>query len=46
MPVWMNRPDVEWDDVSCTTTVVVDVARGSYDDRAGTVLEAPLLAPG
>jgi 3-oxoacyl-[acyl-carrier protein] reductase len=44
MPVWMNRPDVEWDDVGCTTRVVVDVARGRYDDRGGSVLEAPLLA--
>jgi NAD(P)-dependent dehydrogenase (short-subunit alcohol dehydrogenase family) len=45
MPVWQNRTDIVWDDVASTTTVVVDVARGRHDDRAGTVLEAPLLAP-
>jgi 3-oxoacyl-[acyl-carrier protein] reductase len=41
MPVWMNRPDVVWDDVSSTTQVVVDIARGRYDDRHGAVIDAP-----
>lgn len=41
MPVWNDV--TEWDDVSATTRVVIDVARGSYDDRAGTILDAIAL---
>jgi 3-oxoacyl-[acyl-carrier protein] reductase len=43
MPVWEGTTD--WDDARSTTTVVVDVACGRYDDRHGTVLDAPGLAP-
>ncbi|MFN2524557.1 MAG: SDR family NAD(P)-dependent oxidoreductase [Mycobacteriales bacterium] len=46
MPVWRDRPEQVWDDVAATARVVVDVARGRYDDRAGTVLDAPALAGG
>lgn len=44
MPVWRDRPDQVWDDAAATAQVVVDLARGRYDDRAGTVLDAPSLA--
>jgi 3-oxoacyl-[acyl-carrier protein] reductase len=42
MPVWADV--TVWDDAAATATVVVDVARGRYDDRAGTILDAPELA--
>jgi NAD(P)-dependent dehydrogenase (short-subunit alcohol dehydrogenase family) len=38
MPVWGDVTD--WDDPRAAATVVVDVARGRYDDRAGTALDA------
>lgn len=38
MPTWDNVAD--WDDASATATVVVDIARGRYDDCAGTILDA------
>ena len=44
MPVWRDSPDVTWDDASATARVVVDVALGRYDDRSGTMLDAPELA--
>jgi 3-oxoacyl-[acyl-carrier protein] reductase len=44
MPVWSSRSDVVWDDAAATARVVTDIARGRYDDKAGTVLDAPLLA--
>lgn len=43
MPVWANG-DPAWDDVAATSRVVVDIARGRYDDRSGDVLDAPALA--
>jgi NAD(P)-dependent dehydrogenase (short-subunit alcohol dehydrogenase family) len=42
MPAW--RGVTEWDDAAATATVIADVARGRYDDRAGTVLDAVELA--
>ena len=44
MPVWTSNPDTAWDDAQLTARVVTDVARGRYDDRAGELLEATLLA--
>lgn len=44
MPVWADDPAVRWDDAASTATVVRDVALGRYDDRHGTVLDAPALA--
>ena len=41
MPVWDDVTD--WDDPQATARVVVDVARGRYDDRHGEVLDAPVL---
>ncbi len=38
MPTWDNVAD--WDNASATATVVVDIARGRYDDCAGTILDA------
>lgn len=38
MPVWDDV--TEWDDPHAAARVVVDVARGRYDDRSGTVLDA------
>ncbi|MCU1672697.1 MAG: 3-oxoacyl-ACP reductase [Frankiales bacterium] len=46
MPVWRDRPEQVWDEAAATARVVVDVARGRYDDRAGTLLDAPSLAGG
>lgn len=43
MQVWASRPDVHWDDPDVTAHAVTDIARGRYDDRAGTVLDAPVL---
>lgn len=43
MPVWRDRPDLTWDAPSATSTVVVDAALGRYDDRSGSVLDAPAL---
>ena len=42
MPVWDDV--TEWDDASASAHVVVDVACGRYDDRAGTILDAVALA--
>ena len=42
MPAWRDVTD--WDDPAATARVVVDVARGRYDDRAGAVLDAVALA--
>ncbi|MGB8651020.1 MAG: SDR family NAD(P)-dependent oxidoreductase [Mycobacteriales bacterium] len=44
MEVW--RGNTEWDDPAATARVVVDVAHGRYDDRAGQLLDAPALAGG
>jgi short-subunit dehydrogenase len=44
MPVWTTRDDVQWDDPAATARVVTDIARGRYDDRVGSVLNAPELA--
>ena len=43
MPVWRDVPEDSWAPASATASVVVDVARGRYDDRAGTLLDAPEL---
>ncbi len=42
MPVW--RDVTEWDPPEAAAQVVADVAAGRYDDRHGTVLDAPALA--
>lgn len=42
MPIWDDVTD--WDDASVVAGVVVDAACGVYDDRHGTVLDAPALA--
>ncbi|MCU1599669.1 MAG: 3-oxoacyl-ACP reductase [Frankiales bacterium] len=44
MPTWDDV--TAWDDPAATATVVRDVALGRYDDRHGTVLDAPALAAG
>ncbi len=44
MPVWSDV--TEWDDPAATARVVTDAACGVYDDRHGTVLDAPTLARG
>ena len=41
MPVWDDVTD--WDDAAASARVVVDVARGRYDDRSGTLLDAVAL---
>lgn len=41
MPVWSDV--TEWDDAAATARVVTDAACGRYDDRHGTVLDAPAL---
>ena len=46
MPVWRDRPDLVWDPAEATASVVVDVALGRYDDRSGSVLDAPALFRG
>ena len=46
MAVWQDRPDLHWDDASAAATVVVDVAAGRYDDRGGSVLDAPAETAG
>jgi hypothetical protein len=45
MPVWDDVADDAWDDPAATVQVVLDVARGRYDDRCGELLDAPALAP-
>jgi NAD(P)-dependent dehydrogenase (short-subunit alcohol dehydrogenase family) len=42
MPVWDDVQ--EWDDPALTARVVVDAAKGRYDDRSGQVLDAVALA--
>ncbi len=42
MAVWAGQ-DTVWDDASASGRVVVDVALGRYDDRAGEQLDAPAL---
>jgi hypothetical protein len=42
MPVWDDV--TEWDPAEAAAQVVVDVARGRYDDRSGTLLDAVELA--
>ena len=44
MPVWSDV--TEWDDPAATAAVVTDAACGGYDDRHGTVLDAPALVRG
>lgn len=46
MPVWRDVPDDGWTPASATSRVVVDVARGRYDDRSGDLLDAAALADG
>ena len=38
MPVWDNV--IEWDDASRAGHLVADIARGRYDDRCGSLLDA------
>ncbi|HUR15517.1 MAG TPA: SDR family oxidoreductase [Mycobacteriales bacterium] len=42
MPVWDDVTD--WDDPGASARAVVEVARGRYDDRSGTVLDAVALS--
>jgi NAD(P)-dependent dehydrogenase (short-subunit alcohol dehydrogenase family) len=42
MPVWDDV--TEWDPADASARVVVDVAKGRYDDRSGTLLDAVELA--
>ena len=42
MPVWSDV--TSWDPAAATASVVVDVARGDYDDRSGTMLDAVALS--
>jgi 3-oxoacyl-[acyl-carrier protein] reductase len=44
MPVWADDASAPWDDVAATAQVVTDIARGRYDDRAGSILNAPEIA--
>jgi NAD(P)-dependent dehydrogenase (short-subunit alcohol dehydrogenase family) len=44
MPTWDGV--TEWDDPAATARVVADIARGAYDDRHGSVLDAPALDRG
>ena len=44
MPVWSDVTD--WDSAEATATVVREAACGRYDDRHGTVLDAPALVAG
>ena len=44
MPVWRDVPDHEWAPAELTAEVIVEVALGRYDDRAGQLLDAPELA--
>ncbi len=46
MAVWRNVPDDAWTPAGVATAVVVDVALGRYDDRAGQLLDAPELSLG
>ncbi len=46
MPVWKDLKPEDWDPVEATTSLVVDVARGRYDDRSGSLLDAPKLYGG
>jgi NAD(P)-dependent dehydrogenase (short-subunit alcohol dehydrogenase family) len=41
-PTWDDV--TEWDAAAASAQVVVDVAKGRYDDRSGTVLDAVALA--
>lgn len=44
MPAW--RAVTDWNPASACASTVVDVARGRYDDRSGTILDAVALAKG
>ena len=44
MAAWKDVPDDGWDPASATCDVVVDVALGRYDHRAGSVLDAVQLS--
>lgn len=46
MPVWRDVPEDGWAPASAAAAVIVGVARGRYDDRSGTLLDAPDLASG
>ncbi|MDQ3612232.1 MAG: SDR family NAD(P)-dependent oxidoreductase, partial [Actinomycetota bacterium] len=46
MPVWKDLQPEDWDPAEATTSVVVAVARGDYDDQAGSLLDAPALHRG
>lgn len=43
MPVWRDLQPDDWDPVEATSSLVVAVARGDYDDQAGSLLDAPAL---
>ena len=43
MPVWRDTAEQDFTAASVTGRVVVDVALGRYDDRAGGLLDAPNL---
>ena len=44
MPAWSDVADDAWDDADATVQVVLEVARGRYDERSGELLDAPALA--
>ena len=46
MPMWRDVAADAWTPATATAQVVVDVARGRYDDRSGQLLDAPDLARG
>lgn len=46
MAVWGRRSEGEWDDAGATARLVRDIATGQYDDRSGSILDAPALAAG
>ena len=41
MPVWRDTPEAQFTPASATAQVIVEVALGRYDDRAGGLLDAP-----
>ena len=40
MPVWQSLPEEAWTPASATAALLVEIARGRFDDRSGQVLDA------